>query len=144
MQSQEWCRRLVQLTPLLGSQFTKSWSVLLLLILCRLWDFSSCIPLLNYPVTCKAIKRFSWVPAGHTEVRRCVENSLGTFTGLAYCMPGSLAVYHCYCTNSSSGAIGYQFSTYPLHHVCGHAPLYFGYLENRSWTPGYEMLIRCL
>lgn len=60
MQSQEWCRRLLQVTPWLGSQFTKSWSVLLLLILCRLWHSLSCIPLLYYLVTCKAIEEFWW------------------------------------------------------------------------------------
>lgn len=38
MQSEEWCRKLLQVTSLQMSEFAKSWSVLLLLILCRLWD----------------------------------------------------------------------------------------------------------
>lgn len=138
MQSQEWCRRLLQVTPSLGSQFTKSWSVLLLLILCRLGHSSSCIPLLCYLVTCKAIEGFWWtlqdiqkldsvwkIPQGTSRVWHTLCQGVLQFITVTSLVQWSPLVQK------------NQFSTSPSQHVCGHAPLSFGYLENRSWTLGY-------
>lgn len=78
MQSEEWCRKLLQVTSLQMSEFAKSWSVLLPLILCRLWDNANCFSLL-YLLSNQFQSHRRWLCTGRTlynitkvdSVRKC-------------------------------------------------------------------------